>query len=329
MTVLRVLRRRMLRALAPVAVVAAALTACGGGTSQIEKFKPTRLVVLGDEASALVDDGAHNANKYSVQGYNSNGPRDCTVLPTVTQSVASYYGFVFAECNAGGAAVTAFNRAKPGAKVADASTGLAAQMAVGSLGVGDLVTVFFGTNDIVEVYEAYASGALSRDGALAEVQARGAAAADQINLLLATGAKALVFLAPQMGVSPYARAKVATDGGAVQTLNDLTYQFNGYLRTRIDAKRFDARNFGLIITDDVVAAVAKNPSSYTSYLISPYNVTDAVCATAVPNCTTATADLVSGGTYNTYLWASDRWLGYPGHSLLTNQAISRLANLPL
>jgi outer membrane lipase/esterase len=329
MTVLRDVRRLALGVLAPLAVVAAVLSACGGGTSQVAKFKPNRLVVLGDEASALVDDGAHNAFKYSVNGMNASGVRDCTVLPTAVQSVAAYYGFVFAECNTAGAAVAAFNRAKVGATVADASTGLARQIAEGALGDGDLVTVFFGTNDVIQVYELFASGALSRDAALAEIQARGALAADQMNSLLATGAKALLFLAPQMGVSPYANAKLATDGGAATLLNDLTYEFNGYLRTRIDARKYDARNFGLIISDDVVAAVAKTPSGYTSYLVSPYDVGDAVCVAALPACTTATADLVSGGLYNTHLWASDRFLGYPGQALLANQALSRLANLPL
>ena len=330
MTVLRDLRRLTLGVLAPVALAAAVLSACGGGTSQIEKFKPSRVVVLGDEASALIDDGAHNAFKYSVSGLNASTVRDCTVLPTVVQSIASYYGFVFAECNLAGAPVTAVNRAKAGATVTDASTGLAKQMAEGTLGAGDLVTVFFGTNDVIQVYEQFAAGKVTQAAALAEVQARGAAAADQINLLLASGAKALVFLAPQMGVSPYAYARQAAgDAGAPQFLNDLTYQFNGYLRTRIDAKRFDARNFGLIITDDVVAAVAKTPSGYTSYLASPYDVANAECVAALPNCTTATADVVSGGGSSTHLWAGDRWLAYPGHALLANQALSRLANLPL
>jgi len=330
MTVLRDVRRLALGVLAPVALAAALLSACGGGTSQVSKFQPTRVVVLGDEASALIDDGSHNAFKYTVNGLNTSGVRDCTVLPTAVQSVASYYGFVFAECNTAGATVNAFNRAKVGATVADANTGLAHQIAEGALGNGDLVTVFFGTNDVIQVYELYAKGTLTRDAAVAEIQSRGALAADLMNNLLATGAKALLFTAPQMGVSPYAYAKAAAgDSGASAMLNELTYQFNGYLRTRIDARKYDARNFGLIISDDVVAAVAATPSGFTSYLVSPYNVSDAECVVALPACTSATADLVSGGLYDTHLWASDRFLAYPGQSLLANQALSRLANLPL
>jgi len=213
--------------------------------------------------------------------------------------------------------------------VADAVTGMAQQIAEGALGPDDLVTVYFGTNDLVEIYELYASNALTRAGALAEAQSRGRAAADQFNKLLATGARALLFLAPELGLSPYAIAKNAGDPGAKALLSELTYQFNGHLRTNIDAQKYDGRNYGLIITDDIVSALVAAPSGSTLYLASPYDVTTAECVVALPNCTTAAADLVSGGLYNSHLWADDRRLGYPGHALLANRAVSLLRSLPL
>jgi len=329
MTGLRDWRRLVLRVVAPVAVVAAVLAACGGGTSQAVAYAPKRLVVLGDESSMMVEDGTHNGLKYSVNGLSASNARDCNALPLFTQVVAARYGFVFAECNTAGAPVTAVIRAKAGAKVADAITGMAQQMAEGALGPDDLVTVYFGTNDLVEIYELYASSALSRTAALTEAQTRGRAAATQINNLLATGARALVFLAPEMADTPYAIAKNAGDPGAKALLSELTYQFNGFLRTNIDAQKYDGRNYGLIITDDIITALVAAPSGYTAYLVSPYDVTTAECLVALPNCSTATADLVSGGLYNTHLWADDRRLGYPGHALMANRAISLLSSLPL
>jgi len=329
MTGLRDWRRLVLRVVAPVAVVAAVLAACGGGTSQAVAYAPKRLVVLGDESSMLVDDGTHNGLKYSVNGINTSNARDCAVLPLVTQAVGALYSFVFAECNTAGAPVTAVIRAKLGAKVADPVSGLAQQMAEGALGADDLVTVYFGTNDVIEIYELYASGAKSRAEALAEAQSRGTAAAGQFNKLLATGARALLFLAPEMGKSPYAAAKNAGDPGAVALLSELTHQFNGYLRTNIDGQKYDGRNYGLIITDDIITALVAAPSGSTAYLVSPYDVSNAECLVALPNCTSATADLVSGGLYNSHLWADDRHLGYPGHALLANRAVSLLRSLPL
>jgi hypothetical protein len=34
----------------------------------------------------------------------------------------------------------------------------------------------------------------------------------------------------------------------------LTYQFNAYLRTKIDSSAYDGRNYGLVLADDIVAA---------------------------------------------------------------------------
>jgi hypothetical protein len=58
-------------------------------------------------------------------------------------------------------------------------------------------------------------------------------------------------------------------------------------------------------------------------------VSNAECLVALPNCSSAAADLVSGGLYNTHLWADDRRLGYPGPALLANRAVSLLRSLPL
>ena len=45
---------------------------------------------------------AGNGRKYSVNGLDDDGNVDCRLHPVWVQSVASLYGFVFAECNPGG-----------------------------------------------------------------------------------------------------------------------------------------------------------------------------------------------------------------------------------
>jgi len=64
----------------------ALLAACGGGSSQVESFKPTRLIAFGDEASAFEADG----RKYAVNGLASGGAANgCRALPIWTQVVAN------------------------------------------------------------------------------------------------------------------------------------------------------------------------------------------------------------------------------------------------
>ena len=113
--------------------------------------------------------------------------------------------------------------------------------------------------------------------------------------------------------------------------------FNGYLRVSIDPQRFDGRNFGLVFADEAVQAINANSAGYTTYLVSPYNITDAACgSTPLLTCSNAidtttnlnTGGLVTGALYNTHLWASDRWLGYPAHYLLGLTAQNRLSVLP-
>ena len=354
MTVKSVLRQPLaglgLRLLAPAALAASAaallLSACGGGTSQAVAFQPSRLVVFGDEASVLDDsDGLHNARKYSVNGFDTTKvARSCEQLPTMPQYVAARYGLVFEECNSAAATATAFSKARAGAKVDDgAATSLVKQIDGVTLSSGDLVSVWIGTNDIIEIYRNLASGRLTQAAAQAEVERRGTLLAEQVNRILTTGARALVFTVPDLGLSPYARARltsadpddatVPADAAATSRLTQLSLDFNGYLRTRIDQRRFDGRNFGLLFADEAVQQVVLVPSGFTAYLASPYNVTEAACLVALPDCNDAAStvnpgQLVTGANNSTHLWASDRWLGFPGHHLLGAQAQSRLASLP-
>lgn len=332
MTVFPELRRIARRLAVPAllsGLLAATLVACGGGTSQVQAFTPTRLIVFGDENSLLVNDGANNGKKYSINGMDSTPARDCLLLPVWSQALATYYNFVFAECNKAAATPQAFMRARLGAKVDDVSTGIAAQLAAqaaaaSAVKLGDMVVVMLGANDVIELSDKVQAGTLTADAALIEVRARGDRLAAAINNLLATGARAIVSTVPDMGLSPYALAQEKIKAGAAARMSALTFEFNSRLRTGIDPTRFDGRNYGLILADDVIQAMARYP---TSYVLT--NVVDGVCAVALPNCTSATADLIaSDATSANYLWADDRHLGPTAHSYIGSQAVSRAANNP-
>jgi phospholipase/lecithinase/hemolysin len=323
--------RRVGRHVGLSAALAALLVGCGGGTSQIQAFKPSRLIIFGDENSVLVDDGFHNGKKYTVNGLNASSVRDCLLLPSWFQSLATNYSFVFAECNAASAKVQAFIRARIGAKVDDATLGIDAQLAAqaaadSAVKSGDLVGVMLGANDVIDLSDRVQAGTMTSDQAIAEAQARGTRLADRVNTILATGARAIVITIPDMGLSPYALAQDALKPGAAARMSKLSSEFNARLRTSVDATRFDGRNYGLVLGDDIVQAMVRFPTSY-----SLNNVVAAVCAIALPDCTSASTDLVTAdpvATGTNYLWADDRHISPQAHTYIGTQAVSRAQNNP-
>ena len=118
---------------------------------------------------------------------------------------------------------------------------------------------------------------------------------------------------PDMGKSPFALAADKTDAGAAALMRTLSSEYNAALRLGIDATDYDGRNYGLVLADDVMAAIDRFP---TSYLNSPSNITEPACPTVTADkCVltddVATTTLVAAANANTnsYLWASDRHMG--------------------
>ena len=321
-------RRPGWRAIVSMAALAATalLAACGGGTSQVQVFKPARVVVLGDESSLIVDNGSADGFKYSVNDRTSTSAGKCLALPLYWQSVIALYGFAVKECNPTGATPQAFVMAQADARVEGAATGVAQQVAkvTGGLGKTDLVTVLIGVNDVIALYEDVRAGRRTQAAAVAEAQRLGVVLAQSINAVLGTGARALVLTIPDMGLSPYAATQEKTSAGAKALLTQLSYQFNALLRTSIDQTAYDGRNYGLVLGDDVVSAISRAP---TAFLTAPHNVADAACTTAsVKDCTTTT--LVTGATSNSHLWASDRHVGPEAHRQMGLLAQARAVNNP-
>ncbi|HOB96442.1 MAG TPA: hypothetical protein PK306_22720 [Aquabacterium sp.] len=347
MTFLRPLRRRGLRLLAPLAAAAALLVACGGGTSQVQVFKPARLLVVGDETGMLVDvDGNQDGYRYGLNDRTTAivaatattaATAHCQLLPTPAQQVAVHYDMRFKECNPAlndtgeRPEPRAHSLGRAGALTEDPATGLKAQVdGISNLGPDDMVVVTIGTNDIIAVYEQRRAGTWATDAqAIAEARRRGQVAADQTTRILATGARALVFNVPVLGKSPYAISAEAAVAGSADLIGRITLAFNAGLQIGIQPQ--DGRYWGLVNAYDTTEVMERYPASYLS---SPANKTDALCTAAMlpQNCLIVTdTDGVAPDTSlksNTHLWTTDRLIGPVAQLQIGAQAVSRAVNNP-
>lgn len=305
------------RRLAAVLGATALLAACGGG-EQIDPFDPARMLVFGDETSALRSDGT----KYSVNATDTTtGAIACGSNPLWVQVLASQFGLVFKECNPNNlASPTALMYAASGAKVADVTAQIDRQLALDGFNDRDLVTVLVGANDVLELYAQFPTQSAAALGDAAE--ARGVALAAQVNRIANAGGKVIISTVQDMGVTPYAlkqkAANADTDRAAV--LTELSRRFNVGLRLNIIN---DGRMIGLILTDELLAAVSRYPSAY-----SVANAKDPSCAAASlpPVCTDKT--LVTNATASGWMWAGDTLLGPGEQARIGSLARSRATNNP-
>jgi len=295
------------------------LASCGGGTQQIEPFRAQRVVLIGDQTLGLLPDG----RRYGINQLNADNNFDCAQLPIWTQQLASNFGFPTDYCGGGTLAVT---RATANAKAADIEGQINAQFAAGAVTSKDLYVVMVGMNDIIELYEGYA-GDRSCDShnndppagtLMGELAARGHTVAVQVSRVLAAGGRAIVSTVHDIGYSPYAAAKNLIFPGQSALLSCMTAVYNA--RVRVDIQPLDGRLWGLVLADDQTVAIVRSPSAYGAS-----NVTDAACAVAPPDCTSAT---LNPGANETYLWADDRHFGPVMHNQLAGQAITRARNNP-
>lgn len=303
---------------AAAAALTCVLAACGGGTTQVDPFEPTQMVAFGDEASLLTSDG----RRYGVNGLktvNEQQVLDCTLNPIWVQTLASLYGLVLGECNPDGKPVTARLRGALGAKVADVRTQIDQHLAGGGgLNSTTLATIFVGTHDILELYGQFPTQT--------EVQLRAAAAArgrqlaDQVNRIANANGRVLVLTVPSVGLTPYALTEKAnnTDTNRAALMTALTEEFNRGLRLNLIN---DGRLIGLVLIDEQVELLATFASSFGFT-----EVTKPACATALPNCTTAT--LVTDATASTWMWADNLRYGTVVQTQIGNLTATRLSQLP-
>ncbi|TDM08288.1 MAG: esterase [Ideonella sp. MAG2] len=308
---------RLTAPLALLALSGALLVGCGGGTSQVDQFKPTRLLNFGDELSVLTADG----KKYSVNALDKDDALSCGGNPLWIQTVAARYGFTFEQCNPDKKTVfLAKSLATVGAGVNEVLAQIDTFQASNSFTDTDLLTVFVGFNDIKAAYAKYP--AKSEAELTAEVKAKGEALALRVNALTALGPRVLVSTAMHISGSPWALAEKAAhaDTDRAALLTRLTEAFNLAMRLKLIN---DGSKIGLLLADDLSRAMS---SERTRSAYGLANSTVAACSTALPDCTTKT--MVSNATASVYLWADDTRPGASFHSYLAQQASNRLSALP-
>jgi len=305
------------KGLAVLSVLAlAGLSACGGGTSQIDPFAPTRIISFGDESSLILPDG----RKYTVNGLDAvTGAIDCSSNPIWVQKLASFFGLVFAECNPSQIAVTSgLMYAEKNGNVASFQARLDAHFATGGFGPKDLVTVMVGANDIIELYQQYP--AQSQASLLDEARARARTLAAQVNRIANANGRVILSTVFDQGVTPYGLQEGAQDSSRAAFLSQLTNEFNLEMRVNI---LNDGRLIGLVLADETVLNMSRYPASF-----SLTNATQAICliTVSVDNCTTNT--MIADGSPTAWLWANDRLLSPAGHTRIGDLAVSRARNNP-
>jgi len=252
--------------------------------------------------------------------------------------VAYEYDFTYDECNP---QLLTDNKAKiyaaAGAKTEDLIAQLERSVAEnGSFNNKDLFAVLVGANDVLDLYERlYVPNPTSETAdAINEVlQARGVAFGQFINKLTradvgdVNGPKLIVSTIPLMNLTPYAikQAALYPDANVRGVLESFSKTFNTAMRVTIVN---DGRFIGLIELDGILNAAVRNPGNY-----GLTNVTQAVCAVELPDCTVSGTDptlgtLVPNGNANTWLWASDLWIGSTAQLRLGSFARGRALGNP-
>ncbi|MDH4377530.1 MAG: SGNH/GDSL hydrolase family protein [Ramlibacter sp.] len=191
------------------------LASCGGGSTVVSDFRPTRVVVFGD-AMADMKLGAGGTALYTING-------DGTVNNWVRQ-LASHYSLTPLDANV---------KAKAHARITSAigATGVAAtsvtsQIAAwaGGFTSNDLVIVSAGTSDLI--FEGnvavVANTSAAQSTAVSNVRQAARELATQVRQLVSSGAQHVVVLTPyNMGKTPWASSVSST--GFLETLSDEFY----------------------------------------------------------------------------------------------------------
>ncbi|MBU6258065.1 MAG: esterase [Burkholderiales bacterium] len=295
------------------------IASCGGGTSQVSNFVPGRLIVFGDDTSSIGPTGL----KQNVNGLTATGNFDCTLEPIWVQTIASNYGFAFAQCNPQAATPRAIMLAQPGAKIADVAAQVDAQVNNGGFLPNDLATIEGGQNDLWALYAQYPGRSL--DSLKAEAAADGAALARVVNRLVGFGVRVIVADLPPLGMTPYALQQEAlvNPNGIVETdpvslMNVLSQSFNNQLGVTMV---LDGRYVGLVQASLRFQAIGVSPNGFGFS-----DIADPICTQPVPLCTSNT--LVAGATTTAYLWADNYNMSTGGQNQLSSLALARIRGNP-
>jgi phospholipase/lecithinase/hemolysin len=320
------LSRTLLRAAAGL-LAAVTLASCGGGTYQANEFVPARILTFGDENSMLVPP---QGLKYTINGVSpSTDLVDCSILPLWNQVLATSYNMAYEDCNPQAvASPTAFDFATVNATIDDVNTQINQFLAGDNFNGNDLVTIWVGTHDILQLY---AEGGTGGDNSelIAQARALGQQLAATVNRIIGTGAKVLVLTIPDMGQTPFANNEQNAHGDfdRVQLLSDMSNNFNRAMRSTVIN---DGSKVGLVLPDDYVNSAVRSPSSF-GFASDARTQQGCLDTAPLPTCTedTLVVDTVTNSsTTALFLWADPIHLGPTAHAAIGSQAVSRAHSNP-
>lgn len=295
------------------------LASCGGGSSVVSDFHPTRVVVFGDAMADLrLSASPSGSGRYTVNGDNTTN--------NWVLRLTSHYGLTPATANVKAVAharITTTTDAV-GGSAATVQAQITSFLGAGSLGASDLVVVSAGTSDLIA--EGYAaiktSPSQTEAAATANVQQAARDLATQVRRLVDNGAKHVVVLSPyNLGKTPW-----ASSAGKVTFLQDLSTAFYDEMVYRMN---------DLAANVLVVDARLQMNSLVSS---TSYNSTTLACSSGANNtanglgigtnlvdsskCTTSTLD--AGYNASTFLFADSIYPTPLAHRSLGDFAHSKL-----
>jgi outer membrane lipase/esterase len=303
----------------------AVLASCGGGTYQKQAFVPVRLITFGDESSRL--EGPQGL-KYSINGISDvTHQPDCTLFPIWTEALANSYGLVYSNCNPNASFEThAVDETTVNGTVADVKQKVAAFQAGDTFNDNDLVAIWVGMHDILNDYQANATG--DSTVLLQDMKEQGTELANLVNAIVATGAKVIILTVPDMSDSPFAFAESQRgDFDRLKLLSDMSTQFNVGLRTNI---LNDGSKIGLVLVDDLVRNAVRSPGSFglIAFDNQSYGCLDSA---PLPNCSNLTlrSDPSTGQPATAaFMWADATHLGSVMQAQIGSQAVGRAHSNP-
>ena len=303
----------------------AALASCGGGTYQVTAFVPARILTFGDESSRL--EGTQGL-KYSINGISDATLQiDCNVAPIWTQTLATSYGLVYANCNQNASADTnAIDLTTVNATVDDVVQKVDAFKAGDTFNSNDLVTIWVGMHDVINEYQANGTG--DETELLADMKTQGAALGATVNAITAAGARVILLTIPDMSYTPFAFTESQRgDFDRLKLLSDMSTQFNLGLRSNIVN---DGSKIGLVLVDDIVRGAVRNPGG-SGLIASPNATYGCLNLDLPPNCSsnTLSTDPSRNSSADTiWLWADPTHLGSWAQDQIGNQAQGRSHSNP-
>lgn len=313
--------RRSWRVVGAVLALVAGLAGCGG-SDQIDPFNPDRIIAFGDESSVLTDDG----RKYTVNALTEDGAIDCVSHALWIQIIAESFGPRFPQCNPAGLPAPNLIYASPGAKVGDLSAQLQAH-GTDRFGSKDLVTIYAGLHDILELYGQYPATPV--DTLVAAAEARGRQLSDAVNTVANAGGRVLVVTLPNVALTPFGFAQATVGSDRRGVLTRLSERFNASMR--VGLLNDSGHRIGLVDAADLIQFRVGNPNT-----LGLSNVTQAACdlpaGTPTTACTDDTLKKNDDGTAlatsTGWLWADDTQWSPIGHRQIGSIATSRARNNP-